>query len=274
VSAVPWPNFLVIGAAKCGTTSVDHYLAEHPEIFMSHLKNPKYFADQAGTPSRYVWGEGIASERLTVTDPLQYLSLFENVTTEKAIGEVSPVYLGSEIAPENILRTIPDVRLVAILRNPIERAYSGYQMQLRQCGRKITMDSEFRLDGHLVQQGRYHTLLKRYFDRFDRSRIKVMIFENLRSEPLAAMRDLYRFLDVDESFRPDVTRAYNRGAGQLLPDRVGRHVRPLFRALTLRPASPMPAALRRRLHDAYRDDVARLSVLLDLDLESRWLGSG
>ena len=113
------PNFLIIGAGKSGTTSLFRYLAQHPEVYMSPAKEPSYFKQPGGLQGR---------ERKHVRTLEEYTACFEGATDEKAIGEATPAYLTSADAARQIRETIPDARLIAILRQPADRAFSAYSM--------------------------------------------------------------------------------------------------------------------------------------------------
>ena len=117
------PNFIVIGAAKCGTTSLVHYLAQHPQVFMSAEKEPRFFAPEFFT--KYISGpirKGTIRNEMEVKE---YEGLFDDVTTEKAIGEASTEYIFFPETPKRIKKLLPDVKLIAILRNPSDRAFSA-----------------------------------------------------------------------------------------------------------------------------------------------------
>ena len=118
------PNFLVIGAPKAGTTSLHLHLRAHPEIFMPELKEPRFFGYE---------GEG---ERLKfpIRTLEEYTALFDAVTDETAIGEATPHYLVYPGAAQRIRDLLPGARLIASLRDPVERSYSVYQMNLRNRG--------------------------------------------------------------------------------------------------------------------------------------------
>jgi hypothetical protein len=119
------PNFLVIGAGRSGTTSLHHYLGQHPDIFVPAVKEPNFFA---------FMGEDIVVvdhydhwiRQNSITDLAAYKALFDRATAEHAIGEVSPQYLFNRRAPERIKALIPQARLIVILRNPADRAYADY----------------------------------------------------------------------------------------------------------------------------------------------------
>src|ERR687894_3261543 len=112
------PNFFIIGAQKAGTTSLYYYLKQHPQIYMSPRKEPHFFKGMHSELRKS--GRGLPP----VTDLGDYQALFRGVTDEKAIGEASASYLYSPKAPALIKSSIPDAKLIAVLRNPADRAYS------------------------------------------------------------------------------------------------------------------------------------------------------
>jgi hypothetical protein len=120
------PNFLVIGAGRSGSTSLYHYLAQHPQIFMSPVKEPKFFALEGHALDF----RGPGDERIrvdTTTTLTAYRSLFDGVRGELAVGEASTLYLSHEAAADAIARHVPEMKLIAILRDPAERAHSAFQ---------------------------------------------------------------------------------------------------------------------------------------------------
>src|SRR5436309_11753413 len=112
------PNFLIIGAAKAGTTSLYHYLRQHPDIYMSPVKEPAYYAS-ASVAARSGRSRGIRTRAA-------YERLFAAAGAERARGEASPQYLNDDAAPDRIAADLRDVRLIVSLRNPVDRAYSSY----------------------------------------------------------------------------------------------------------------------------------------------------
>lgn len=121
---MPLPNFLIIGPGRTGTTSLYYYLKQHPEIYMSPIKETNFFAYEQGKP-----GRSQISKRYNIF-PIKnieaYSALFKAVTKEKAIGEASPRYFFTPQAAERIKLILPEVKLIAILRDPVERAFSSY----------------------------------------------------------------------------------------------------------------------------------------------------
>lgn len=216
------PNFLVIGAAKCGTTSLYHYLKQHPEIYMSPKKEPSFFAFEGRRPSFRGPGNMEAPiNSMAVTRIEDYGDLFKGILYEKAAGEVSTAYLYIPRACERIRHYVPHARLIAILRNPADRAYSSFMNLIRQGIEPLTdfweaLEAEedrirknFGILWRYKDPGFYYAQLKRYFDVFDSDNIKVHLYDELKSNAVGLMKSIYGFLGVSESFVPNVSIRYN-----------------------------------------------------------------
>ena len=294
------PNFLVIGAAKSGTTSLYHYLAQHPDVFMSPVKEPKFFALEGERPSFRGPGDGEAD---AVTTLEGYRKLFEGADGESALGEASPLYLYLEKALARIKHHVPEARLIAVLRNPVERAYSSFLHKVRD-GRETTTDfaealalEEERIRAgwaygwHYKRRGFYHEQIVRYYEAFGREKLRVYLYEDLKREPGALLRDAYGFLGVDASFVPNLALKHNvsgipknrlvhsllRGRNPvksalkpLLPQGLRRKLLVDLERRNLEKAPPIPSETRRRLVEEYREDVMKLQDLIGRDL-SGWL---
>ncbi len=206
------PNFLIIGVAKAGTTALWYYMKQHPEIYMSPVKEPGFFAYEGKKINFKGPGYKKSIKRL-VTELEDYKRLFENVTTEKAIGEASPFYLMSKEYGDRIKRYIPGVKLIACLRNPADRAFSNY-LHLRREGRE-TLDFETALSKceerisknyspfwDFIGTGFYYEKLKHYFDLFGREKIRIYLYDDFKKDNLLVLKDIFTFLEVDKSFIP------------------------------------------------------------------------
>jgi hypothetical protein len=268
---------------------------------MSPVKEPRFFALE-GHPLDF---RGPGDERIrpgTTTTLEAYRKLFEGVGAERAVGEASVIYLHHELAPEAIARYIPDVKIVAVLRDPVDRAYSAF-LHLARDGYEPLAEFEDALraeprritDGwyfgwHYRDHGFYHRDLARYFERFGPNRIRVYLHEELDQDPYGVLADLFRFLGVDEGFRPDVRTRHNlsgyarsarlqrlltrrhplkEAAKSLIPERWGHRVISWLQPANLvRP--PLRPETRSRLVEGYREDIRRLEGLIGRDL-SPWL---
>lgn len=209
------PNFLVIRAAKSGTTSLYYYLKQHPQIYMNPTKEPSLFAFVGIRPVCYgPWKKWAA--RNAITDIRAYRALFHAVTDEVVIGEASPVSLVHPRAPERTKHYTPHAKLIAIPRNPADRAYSAYAMRALYTGEPFDFAQVVRGAKNVVQEynsttqpsidvGFYHAHLKRYLDLFDRSQIQVHLYEDLETDPPSILQDIFCFLGVDETLVPDLS---------------------------------------------------------------------
>jgi hypothetical protein len=275
---VPLPNFLIIGELKAGTTSLHAYLRQHPAVFMPALKEPRYFSFNP------VWHSDQPRSVSPIRTPEEYAALFAGVTHEVAIGEASPSYLPSRYAAERIREVIPTARLIASIRNPVDRVYSSYLMKAR-AGRA---SGPFVVSASLVQHGPFANL-QHYLAIFPREQLKVLLFDDLVADAAAVVRDVLGFLGVDDAFVPDLRarmvggvprsrlldgamRAVGRALstrGIRLPRAVAVTGRAILRANLERPPELDPT-VRHELEELFRDDVMRLQDLLRRDLSS-WL---
>jgi len=288
------PNFLVIGAAKAGTTSLHWYLAEHPEVFMTPVKDPSFFAYGVDERGRLLWGDP-QRHVFPIRSLSEYEGLFGDTRNARAVGEASTMYLECPQAAGRIQTLLPTVRILCSLRHPVDRAYSDYLMHLRRRGlrfdpaRELTATAEWaQPESRWMQIGMYYQQLKRYYEAFPRDRIQVVLFEDLRQNPREFVTQVYRFLEVDPSFYPDfetphapggipvsstLEALFLRGARSSVktwvPKRAVNWLRRL-RARTMRQAPRMPGRLRRELTERLRDDITATSELIGRSLQ-HWL---
>ncbi len=180
------PNVLVIGAQKAATSWIYQCLKEHPDVFVPFVKEQHFF-DQN-------YHEGLE----------WYERYFKGYGSEKAICDVSPSYLSSGIAPERIKNALGDIKLIVCLRNPIDRAFSQYKMHLRKKTADKPFEELWRRDekSEYVQFGRYYTHLEQYLEFFPKENILVLIYEDIQNDPISFIQRIYRFIGVDENFKP------------------------------------------------------------------------
>lgn len=294
------PNFLLIGTQKGGTTALAFHLAKHPQIYLSPVKEPGFFDFEGHKPN--FCGPGDRQlYRFVTTDIQAYRQLFEGVSDEIAIGEATTWYLYSPKAPERIHQYIPDVKLIAILRNPIDRAYSAFMHAIRD-ERETLSDFAAALDQEETrikqnweylwrykQMGFYSVQLQRYFDLFDRSQIRVYLYEDLNNSPTKLLEDICQFLKVDEAHMPTMSQRLNTSGmpknkllNQLLKKPnplkstlkflVPSHKMRWYISIKLRNQNlvkpKMPSAIKHKLLEAYNQDILKLQDLIDRDLSS------
>ena len=310
------PNFFVVGAPKTGTTSLYSYLKQHPQIFMSPVKEPSFLADEM-RPGNFSEpyeprirrtrdrlrqhlreGSDGAPPPGLVTDWEDYERLFQNVRDESAVGEASVTYLWSPTAARNIHARFPQAKIIMILRDPVERAYSEHVQHLDDGPSRATFREEIdrcvRGGGQalstsypFLEFGLYHSQVKRYLEIFPREQIRICWYEAWR-EPRRLLAELFEFLNVRVDFQADIRlksrerRAFRvAGLGYALKKLrlwepmagvVPRAVRRALRRVAFRSgkALVMDPKDREYLIGYYREDVQKLAALLNRDLTG-WL---
>lgn len=294
------PNFLLIGAPKAGTTSLYRYLSEHPQIYMSPMKAPNFFALE-GEALNYQGPRDHTKNY--ITDLKNYCSLFDGVVNETAIGEASPWYLYMPKSSERIHHYIPNVKLIAVLRNPVDRAYSQFLSHVQRDFEPLNdfaqaLDAEKdRIEDNwsprwfYKERGFYYRQLKPYFDRFDSSQIRVFVYEDIREDYSKVLASIFEFLEVKKDFKPNLSQKYNTtkshknrklfrffsGKNSLksalrpffTPSQRTRIVSTLMQ-LNTGPKTKLSSELRDRLISEYREDILGLQDLIQRDL-SCWL---
>lgn len=288
-AAIMLPNFMIIGQAKAGTSSLYNYLHDHPDIFMSPIKETRFFAFDQSNPQHLAR----AQWQFPIKTMEEYTLLFTNSSNAPAIGEASPVYFHSQVACARIRDTIPDVRLIASLRNPADRIYSYYNMRVREGGETRPFIQAFR-EG----QKRYsanaqltYAHLKRYYDAFGASQLKLIDFERFRDNPTDTLREVFEFLNIETDIALDTSAIHSRGGiprSKLVESTIrsfnrnkalktvireivpSRKLRGMIKSVHHRKPEPLPPAHRQEVNQFYREDTLRLQKLTDFDLRS-WL---
>jgi hypothetical protein len=296
------PTFIIIGAARAGTTSIYNYLKQHPQVFMSSVKEPNFFAfdREKEVPSR---SRGTEDE-YSIKDYSAYLDLFQGASPDQAVGEASTRYLTHPLAAGQIRRFLPHVKLIAVLRDPAERAYSSYLHHVRRNSEPRSFQQALEdeqkggVEGliygrnHYVETGFYYRHLDRFLALFERHRVGIYLYEDLERQGAVFMKRIFAYLGVDDDFIPDMSIRHNvsgvprnRAVNALLdrnrvgpllkrflPDALFEAARKYFLNVRTRnlekPA--LSVEMRRQLTDRYRDDIIKLQDLMDRDL-SAWL---
>ena len=250
------PTFLIIGANKGGTTSLYHYLEEHPEVYMSPVKEPHFFTYHGHVPDTPDTTEATrllppeARRLRTLTD---YAGLFEDAGPgQHALGEASTGYLCGEATPADVHAHLPAIKLVALLRDPAERAWSEFLM-MRRLGQEpegTLLDIICRPAGNrYLALGRYGEALERWYSVFPPDQIRVHLFEDFVNDTASVVTNILQFLGVDAGVRLDLSKHYN----------------------TRRGSEPrLDARTRAVLIEHFREDIQRLQGILNLDL-GHWL---
>jgi hypothetical protein len=289
------PNFFIVGAPKCGTTAMNDYLAQHPEIFIPEIKEVHFF------------GSDLHFSKGALRDEAAYLALFAGAT-EPRRGEASVWYLYSRRAAAEIHAFSPDAKIIVMLRDPPDMLYSQHSQFLyngnedltdfraalaaedeRRAGRRIPKSAHLVEGLFYSETVRYAEQLARYFDRFGRENVHVILYDDFRSDLAGSYRETLRFLGVREDFAPEfaVVNPNKRARSALLrdfvqapPERVKRLARLFFpRDLRQRVMKgldkaniryearpPLEPALRAELSARFAPEVRALEQLLGREL--------
>lgn len=208
------PDFLIIGPPKCASTSLHFYLGQHPEIYMSQVKETNFFTED--------FHKGLDF----------YSKYFEQAGNKKAIGEATPSYSFLPFAADRIKQTFPDIKIILCFRNPMERAFSNWLMlwdagveqvsfrnaidiNLKQLeyinfegdkgaeifnNRKNNIGAGEKWVRVYLQAGMYATILKYWLERFSQEQIKIIYLDDIKNKREETLKSLFSFLGVDENF--------------------------------------------------------------------------
>ncbi|HJT86890.1 MAG TPA: sulfotransferase [Bryobacteraceae bacterium] len=309
------PNFFLVGAPKAGTTSLYYYLDQHPGIYMSPVKEPHYFAEEIR--KAYCDSElrrGMARENRglrrflsspmrekrvggIITDWEDYLRLFANAIDEPARGEASVCYLWSPTAPARIAEKIPGAKILAMLRDPADRAFSQYLHGLGNGSIRWSFREHiqrnlrhrtgcFCVHYPFLEFGEYAEQLSRYQERFGRN-LWIGFYEDFQERPVEMVHNIFRFLDVAPEFSPDMSQRHREaqiprssaigwlqrsGLWQATARVTPPGLRPLIRRRLIRgrEKTRIAPADRRYLVDFYRAGIRKLEGLTGRSLDA-WL---
>lgn len=283
------PNFLIVGAAKAGTTSLAKYLGEHPDIFIPEQKELRFFVKDIinNTNIEDPSLKGILNS--SVLDEAEYFKLFE--VPEKIAGEASVHYLYHfETAIANIKKYVGDVPIIIMLRNPVKRALSNYEYLYN--SHKSSLEKEFSLESDRInknfnsfwfykQLGLYSTQVKAYLDSF--TNVKIIIFEEFIKDTKGQMNEIYKFLGVlpitleyqvfNKSSRDTLIKKilFKLGLVQLISNVLTKEkknkLKHFLRRLLISEKKSQPSdKFVKEIYSYYEKDVAELEVIIGKDL--------
>jgi hypothetical protein len=280
------PNFLIVSSGKCGTTSIYYALKEHPEVCMSQKKELFYFCESKKPKINLSWEE--------------YLDQFHHYTDEKAIGELGISYLiHHKKAIRKIKEKLKDPKIIIVIRNPIERAFSSY---LQTKNREKSSDSfiESFYSKRRYKNGErkiwhdegslYYEGIKNYIDNF--TNIYFLLFEDFIGNPLKSIQQIYEFLGVDPMYVPSF-KARRMATGivkskfkdKLINSKLNKYLKPLARTFGLEEYFKKFLEIQRaknlekpsitdkewqNLQNFFKKDVEECSKLIGIDLNKRW----
>ena len=297
------PNFLLIGAAKAGTSAIYDYIDQHPQIYMSPEKEPMFFAFEGEKPNFSGPGDDHSSNYYSVTDLTAYQNLFKGVSTQKAIGEASALYLYHPKAPERISHYIPDAKLIAILRDPVKRAYSNFLHLVRDSREPLTnfteamQQEDSRIHNnwewfwHYRHLGLYSEQIQRYLERFSQDKIRIYLYEDFTKDPVGMLQNCFEFLEIDTTFVPDMSAKVNVSgftknkalhnflrqpnpiknlAKVFLPTKLAKRMKASVQNQNLVKPELSDEVRQELIETYFKDDILKLQDLIGRDL-SAWL---
>jgi len=272
-----WPDFFIVGAPRAGTRSIYEYLKDISGIFMPKIKEPNYFS-QSFNSKQFLHG---------IRNKKHYLELFKDAKDDELMGEASPSYLRDPKAPKLIYEVNPNSKIIIILRDPVERAFSHYLFFLALGSETETFSKSIKkaLDGtddyssRIISSGMYCQQVKRYFDTFGRDHVKILIFEEFVKDAQEAVKEILQFFGVKSDVPQSVGEVFNPYTSR------GRVVRAILSNSLVRklvkglPTSIKPSLIRqlkvkkaqkpkmfendrKLLENLYKDDAKKLEDLL------------
>ncbi len=303
------PDFVIIGAARSATTSLFYYLKQHPDIFLPDEKELNFFSydpsDQSGLV-RPGTGPGDRAATHWTRNFEDYAENFVGRRSGQITGEASPSYLYSPITVDKLAQICPQVKVIAILRHPVDRAWSHYLHMVRNGRESLAFPDALRTEEertaqgwefawHYRNMGYYGEQLARFYERFPKDNIRVYLYEDLAEDSSYVVRELLTFLrlnpDVDLPIEAEhersgevksalLARIANRpgllrsAIRRVVPREFGHKAMEVVRRVNLKPGKPqMPVETQQELLRNYADDIKRTEETLGRDL-SPWLSRG
>ena len=283
-------DFFIVGAPKAGTTSLYYYLNEHPEIVMSSQKETDFFSDES------LQKQGLYYGKNRISSMEHYHALFENYEN-KVVGEASVSYLFYEDVPNKIKAYNASAKIIIMLRNPADRAFSHYLMDYRlglinQSFESVIAEKNRSRKQELFYQqfvrlGLYYEQLKRDFETFGKENVHIIFYDDFKNDLQNQVQKTYDFLEVDSTFVAQLNTKHNTYSmpkrswirkvyafvqlrkllRKILPNQIVKQIKAIFFSKTNKPV--LSDKLRMQLNELYADDIKELAILLNRDL-SQW----
>ncbi len=290
------PNLLIIGAAKAGTSALHVYLNEHPQIFMTKPKEPRFFLVWENQEQMRVHEKENRPVFNAYNTLEKYTALFAEGKYHPIRGESSPQYLSYLHCAAKISKLIPNVKIIAVLRNPVDRAFSNYVMyknwRVEKKNFEEAIEEELKngrlsciQDLRYLSLGKYVEQLKPYLSLFPANQLKICLYDDFKTSPENFLKDIFDFLGVDNTFIPKIETRHNvsfirRYAEKPKIDKLLNVTRRGFRKLNItfleraiqqhRFYKPLfKAEVRKKIINYYVDEISQLERLLNKDL-SGW----
>ncbi len=296
-------HFFIAGAAKAGTTALYYLLSQHPSVCTSVVKEPNYFSNLSNRRDIVKPGAGPGDSSTVWTDTLEgYNALYQFKKQHEFRLDASVSYLYSTRAARHISEYSPDAKVILVLRNPVDRAWSHYKHLVRDSREERSFEEALQLEEeriekgwefswHLKQMGLYSGQIQRYFDHFDSENIRIFLFDDIKNDIAGVVRDTAHFLGLP-AFNFDFEQKRHNASGvsrsralsgivnwvvgfkatinKVVPPAATHRLMQLFRSLNTKEGNlSLAPKTRKELFEYFRDDIQKTSELIDRDL-SHW----
>lgn len=295
-------NAFIVGAAKSGTTSLYYLLEQHPEVCTPAVKEPNYFSNISDSGDPAAPGAGPGDDSTVWTGSLQqYHDLYRPTKQHTLKLDASVSYLYSNTAAKQIAAYDPESRIIMVLRNPIERAFSHYKHLLRDGRETASFEEALELEQsriakgwefswHLTAMGMYSQQIQRYLDHFDARQLHIITLEDLKKDPSAVITDITTFLGLSP-FEYDLKQQERNASGvarswilsrmvnwilgykatinKIIPPKVSHKALQLFRSFNIKKSDlKISDDLRRKLQATFKEDIQKTERLMGRSLDS------
>jgi hypothetical protein len=298
------PNFFIVGAPKCGTTSLYEWLRQHPDIFMPDEKEPKFFCHDL----RKRASNKAKDTLFPVASKQDYLNLFADAGETQAIGEASTYYLYSDVAPQAIKEFNPEAKIIIMLRDPVAQIISSYNFSVQKGHESAgSLEEALRLEEkrrenpaeHLMPKSQLYTEkasfskhIKRYQEVFDDKSIKIILLDDLKDSPEDTYQEVLELLDIERlDFTPEFSQENTGGTPRfrwlnqaikhpnspirkmagLIPKSLAKQIRDgINKFLLSEKDTGVSNTTRSKLKQQFRPEVKKLSKITNRDLAQLW----
>lgn len=279
-------GIFIVGAPKSGTTSLHYYMNEHPEILMSSVKEPDFFSDKE------IVDQGLYYVTSRINTLQKYHNLFLDKNNEKIFGESSVSYLFYPEVPKKIKKYNTESKIIIMLRNPVDRAFSHYLMDFKLGLISDRFEDVFnKKEGLKFQQyfllGNYYSQVKRYFDAFSKENVHIIWYSDFKKDAEKEVQKVFKFISVNSYYKVNFENVHNRFSmpkskvirkiysivwfrkllSFLLPSTIVRFIRSTLFKKENKPR--ITTKLRKILTEYYLDNICKLESLLSINL-SEW----
>jgi hypothetical protein len=295
------PNFFIVGATKSGTTSLHEYLTQHQDIYMSPKKEPHFFSFGNIDINFKGPGDMLVCKDMMVLNESNYLDIFQDATNQKILGESSAMYLHIPGTAKNIFEFNPTAKILILLRNPIDRAYSAF-MHLTRDGRenldfnsaineeKRRLESGWMPFWGYIKQGFYYSQVKEYLDVFSKEQVEIYLYEDFFSDLDNSISKVFDFLDVNKievqtKFKENVSgipknrflhnliknpNGIIKKSYSIIPKKFRKIAKSKINNFNLNKGLEIDKSTRIKLTNMYKNDIELLENLIDKNLQ-HWL---